>query len=1248
MADIFVTTRDTNGLWQVSNAFKTELAKLSGAEPVWKVFFTPTENQADWVEIDGLIKTGSITQQVERELHTYMAMSCSLTFDNSKGQWNRRGFWQNQIGKTLKECKITDSTKDSIEGLERAKYNIVVNYKTPWEEYNTGKPRARELYVSKDGKKLFVATEGSSVADRAIFMKKEGLWIQIGNPLNYDLFEKKFFSEKDGNIFFGCGRRILQIRTDNNLYSEFEFMMGQVSILGMILFQNNFLLYIYDAFNEYSSTKYAIYSLDIASSSLTKIQEISTPEGAYVMEGTFLFKDDKLWFANADRLFVWKGKKFKKFCDLPSLGQDYARRLCICQDILFITDRWRLWKVTETGIVSVAIFSPYTITDLLALEIDKMLLFLDTQTVIKQYDAKKNFTNLEISLPILNTSTRACKYENTLYISQWNSGKIFNAKIRSCSVYKNNTFIKKVDIISDGIEEHTSIIEGMTLVFNQDSIKNDMAIINLGWFADRNIYEEKIRLWKGFRLPNGDCEYVPAFTGMIDRVSISDIGATANIFLIDLNKKLLQVTAEKVTMDNSDGTLTTKLNVSDEIPAEDGGGRGLLKTATRIHVMPPIDKFPSSGKIKIGNEIIAYTVKETILGTYFDGCTRGADLTNSSAHRDGSKVENYQWYIAPRMDRAVERLITEANITDYQIDETITQTDFKHFSYHGKTPAYPPFGVCRCICYDNTRRVYWMGIDDKLYMWKNGIWIFKKSMAGYIYQIAVREGTDYLYLVVCSLTWVNIDDQDTPEDYENIGIFKLCKYNTNDNTVNYYTNDNYRPFYAVNVGPYEYFPDARWIADSRQGFIIDNDKLFFCYYKIPFGPGTLEYGIASLDLATDIFSTIINYRTTPGFSYASIRRLALTKGESNICYAIGGTKVGGIGRTFLHSINTNTLVVTQLHYIDNTDTDSVSPYYSIPEIVFLSDGTQKKIFSVVCDYQHNFGTGVSEYFWKIVVWHYTTSWNVYLLKKFAKDSTVNLLDDCPRSFLLVGNVIYFLLGTGYSQGTTYKLYFLQFSDNIVDVGIPIAGEKGTPCNLLYIPAIGDIPEKLFGVSYPQYILWQYSTEAVISAFNQADFRASYGVTPISSLLKSFAIASNFMSYFDELGKYYFVKKGIGENVIIGFAEEDITNLQEEGGNLAEYPIINKAVVVLLDGTTQIYELPPSHPSRVKFGLETIEMSNPWINNPGVAYGIAKELVETYAMPKPLLSGKIRWFPLLMLNRLITLIKPSLGIWIKPK
>ncbi|MBU0650233.1 right-handed parallel beta-helix repeat-containing protein [Patescibacteria group bacterium] len=811
--------------------------------------------------------------------------------------------------------------------------------------------------------------------------------------------------------------------------------------------------------------------------------------------------------------------------------------------------------------------------------------------------------------------------------------------ITICKIWKDGVALPDQPIIPDGTTENTAIITGMTMVFDTATAHLDEAQVGNGYFANRVVFEENIRVWKGFEYESGGKEFIPAFTGMIDKVSTNDINGKATISAIDYNKKLAQITAEKVTMDGSDGSLTTKLNVSEPI----SGGKGLTSTATKIPVLAPIDKWATTGKIKIDDEVISYvSIINTTDDKSFNGCIRGADLTTPAEHNDGTIVENWQWHIAPRMDRAVEALVQEAGLTDYQIDPTITEANFEHFSYHGKTPSNPPFGVARCMCYDSDRDQYWFGIDDKLYLWKDGVWTDKgkPEEGSYIYQIAVWESNGNVYFVTCSKKDIFSDDFKTPASLT--GTSKLWKYNVLTETSSAYA-DSQKPMYGVGIACHN-VNFIYWRMDSRKGFVITNSTLFFCFDTNP--GGASSKGIACLSLTTDVFTTTIDYNTIDD-KEPMAGSITLTR-DDTIIYATGSTT----RKTYMHSINTSTLAVT-LVWSWNYG------HASIPEIAHLSTGE----FVVLSLHFYAWWNGAMSIEWDNrcymeIISATGTSLKIYTYREGAV-SSLDKVDDVPRSIIPdCQNVVdwqknqaselIFFLGTDYQDGTAHKLYRLQgatMSYAIADISLLGFEQKGASSNLLLIWK--NSIRYLFGISFPAYILWQYSENSVITAFNTTDFRANYGVTAIDSILKNFAMASGFLAYFDELGRYYFVKPALTGDVIVGFVASDITELKKQDGNLADYPIINKAIAQLFDGTNQIYELDPTHESRVKFGLETTSIGNEWLNNAGVAYGLAKELVTNYCLPKSTIEGDLRWYPILNLNRLTCLANKPLGIWYKP-
>ncbi|MEW6607812.1 MAG: right-handed parallel beta-helix repeat-containing protein, partial [bacterium] len=794
-----------------------------------------------------------------------------------------------------------------------------------------------------------------------------------------------------------------------------------------------------------------------------------------------------------------------------------------------------------------------------------------------------------------------------------------------------------------GNEVRNALGSNTTIKLNPNRSLSDKAIIRLGIFTEWKVFLDRLRLWKGFEINPNWKEFIPAFTGLVQDISI--IKGMSTISAIDYDYNLQKVTAEKVTMDNSDGTLTTKLNVSDEIPDAEGGGKGLLKTATKIPVLPPIDKFPSSGKIRIDEEIITYTSKiETTDDTSFNGCTRGADLTTAVAHKDGAEVKNYQWYIAPRMDRAVERLMQEAGISDYQIDQTITNADFEHFSYHGKTPSMPPFGVARCMCYDATQDQYWFGIDNKLYLWKDGVWTLKKTLGvgigdvnDWIYKIAVWENNGNVYFVTSRkheifTAWYRTPYNNGYDAHTGLN-FDLWKYDISSDILSIYSTVN-KPMYASTLGCYvtSSYVLVQWVVESRKAFYIFGDRLYYIYCEDSISSSAYK-GIAYIDLISDTIVTLLTTQFVAvgciNFSSPCLNSWAIITLQWDIVYRLN----------FLFSPPTVTFL---------KDFPGDVAYFGIgtPELEARMEevvGGGQLVKLVYTTFYYTTDGGTVNY-WRICSIRFSTpdtpegdttsyiSWRE--IKRYSNYDAITLdnVDDGPRSFARQsgGSRVYFALGTGYKSGSAHKLYQIidisptTDTESIVDIGIPIAGEKGQTSDMLLV-SIGGI-EILYAVSYPSYILWQYSKEAVISAFNQTDFRANYGITRISNIIKDLAEASGFKAYFDELGIFYFQRPETSGNVKVAFAEKDIKSLSVRDGDLSAYPIINKCVVSLLQGNTKIYELSETSLSRQNYGLEVLSISNAWLNNEGVAYGLAKRMVELYQLPSNLATLDLRWYP----------------------
>lgn len=1251
--NIFYKEKDANGLPAgFLSAAGEQLSRLSGSEPVWKVFWTPSEEEANWVEIDEVVSISSIKQEVERELHTFMAMSCNLTVDNTKGQWNRRGFWQNLSGDSLLECRVTDTSKDSIEGLGKAEHYISPLFCDHWTTAQPYNLYPHTLYVTDDKTTLYVGFGISYTYYDRIAKKQGGVWTWVSS--DWLGGAARNFTEIDGIVYFSTEDKISNI-VDNIVYQIYQ--EDDMFVLGMTTY-NGRLLFFADR-KVGGIIQQGIYTINADGTGLTTIQTINRIPSIRV---SFAWHNESLWLATADKVYIWQGTQFVIVASMPDIATE-PKKLCACQDKLFINHTSggynNIYSITEDGIQS-EVYYPHiiygSITDLIPIGVDKMAIFLSGKREIFQYDAYVGWLTQprsKVLLPIATPSWGAW-YQDELHIIRHGSKDVYTPIFDGCIVYKDDDMpIEKTGIVVDGIAENTSIIQGMSMVINNQRM-NDYWYVNLGWFGSRNIYEEQVRIWKGFRVDEYN-HLVPAFTGLIDGITVSDTGGTAEITLIDRNKQLAQVTAERVTMDGSDGTLTTKLNVSVELTATGGSGKGLPKGATKIPVLPPIDKFPASGKIKIDNEIITYASKiETTDDTSFNGCVRGVDMTIDDNHSDNTLVSNNQWYIAPRMDVAVQQLIDEAGISSSSIEKTITTAAFDHFSYHGKTPSVPPFGICRCMCYDTTRDQYWVGVDDKLYLWQNMDWMLKATpeAGSYIYQIAVWEDTGDVYLITCSNNSQVRGWRESVSGFQN--ACKIYKYRLSDGYMSTINTGACPPVcltkYGVNATNTSPF-GCMYQADSRRGFCIVQGKLFYTYDVNPHDHQNSAKGIAYLNLTTNIITSMIDYNVLNGqYGDTSTVGFALCQHDNNTVFAVGeyyfydGFTQGY--RLQLHSIDATTLVVTQLF---SRDLLNPTPDYVFRQGITEITSLHERVFIVAMGYNWWMsGSGNDD----------TSIWGLFIVdlagvirQSWLYSQSLNIsenTDDSDRSFLRVGGLdgwIYFTHGTAYYHGCDYKLQKINAAGIKIDIGIPVTNQIGTKSQL----CLGQIEgqQVILGVAAPAYILWQYSKLAVISAFNNNNFTANYGITAISSILKSFAISSGFLSYFDELGKYYFVKSS--ENIVLtGFAEDDITNISEAGGNLAEYPIVNKAIVTLFDGTTQVYELPVTSESKIKFGLETMSLSCEWINNMGVAAGIAKEIVDRYQLPKPVITGVVRWYPYMKLNSLITMIKPSMGIWVKPR
>lgn len=1411
MADIFVTNKDANGLWAVSDDFKTELTKLQGSHPIWKAFFINSSE-----EIKGIISVGTIRQEVERELYTYRAQSCSLEVANNKGQWNEKGFSKNIIGESLTSCYLTPPRKD-ICGLDKGEYELRVEQSDTvssfWEnQISLTNRNIERVYTTKRGTEMFCFenNKGSLGGNKMYLYKKGTGWsditfgLTLGNWRNIFCMETTILSSGIVSeivyIYYEApiSRYIILYNLTDNSVSIKGTNLSGLSGRAVGLYKNEMIMYAKNAF--VSPPEWGIYTIgdpmkltdtptDVGK--IKKLVSLSPPSSEGDDFGGFMeILDGVIWIGTSDKVYKYGPFGNKTEADWDLTPVNFKQTSCIGLSDVWFRYGAKIYKLNDkTGMTfigsigstngSIRSYKNFIFHNRINANINRIYkwdyiteTWIDTET----YYSFGEFAIKEF-----------CFFDGTLWIflKDISNGRTEKYLLKYVELWKNNTKVGCFEVIFDDTSKNLSIINGLTLIFSQKAQYLDRAFVNIGYFANRNIYEENVRIWKGFKVlysgnldlgeavdntnfawetggsanwfnqtavffygedaaQSGDitdqqstfikakvmgpgnlsfywkvssevdydflsfyiddvlqnkisgqvdwqqrvysitsgehtlkwtyskdesfsyysdcgwldkveftgsnyyplCEYIPAFTGMIDTVQIRDIGGIATINLIDYNKKLSQVTAERVTMDGSDGTLTTKLNVSDTI---DGGGKGLLKTAIKIPVLSPIDKFPTSGKIKIENEIISYASKiETTNDTSFNGCIRGVDLTSPSAHRDAGQVENYQWYVASRMDKAIESLLTKADITDYQIDETIIQADFKHFSYHGKTPNMPPFGVIRCMCYDKVRNNFWIGIDDKLYIWKNGIWTLKGTpeAGSYIYQIAVWDegvgNNGNVFFVTCSLKDIVIARWRNPTVYN--GAFKLWKYNILTSIFSAYTTLE-KPFYATLIaymGGHDLSgsPDiwAKWRVDNRKGFFIASNRLFFTFFTSFNEAYYTNVGIAYINLTNDLLSIVIQ-----DLYFVGAFCMTLSPDKSYIYFLTCYTNTTAI-RKISASIPTNiTLLGT---YPGAT--------ISIPEMIWFNEGGINKIAYVFLWYNvyPNIPNGENQ--WKLYICDenapYGVNSVVYLYTKSPSGGDLAYIDDCPRG-LTIGsawNEFYFILGTDFSNGTALKLYKIDIFGERYDIGIPIMNEKGSSCNLLYVPANESIPEKFLGISYPSYILWQYSTQSIISAFNQGDFRANYGINPIKNIIEDFALCANFLAFFDELGKFYFVKKSTTGTILIGFSEKDITNINYEDGNIAGYPIINKAIVETFDGKNKIYELDSAHPSKVKYGLETYTVSNSWMNNEGVAYGIAKELVEKYNLPKAILKVELRWYPLLILTRTITIAKPSMGIEIYPK
>ena len=1254
MSNIFVKTKNTNGIWNVSDSFKTELAKLSGAEPCWKVLWTPTENEADWIEVGGLVSVGSIRKEVERELHTFMAMSANLVFDNTKGQWDRRGFWQNLSGDFVTECRITDETKDSIEGLGTDEYYLEAGYDGNW----IGQALvlfAWRMYTTADGERLYAGCSG-----RVMRLQNE-TWTEVPNTQGYDISHKdKLFLEANGNVYFSSGNKIyrdygsfffLTKDLSVSLYKRLPYGFYVTHLLGMGEWGGMIFLYC-----RYNDGYHDIICTDTCFDPICHLSQVS---GAINIFGDFISHNGEFYLATNNSIYQYTDSSFALIASMPDNATE-SKKFCICQDKLFINHTSaaynRIYSINEEGIVIEKDYNHPTygsITDLVPMSIDRMLIFFSGTRKVEEYTPKNGFhlpTNGEIYTKIA-AATQGAIYKKHLFAAQWvygTSKAIFNR----CLVYKNHAYLKSVHIYQ--YYEHTNIIAGMTIVFDFKGYYRDCTVVNLGLFGSRNVYEEKIRIWKGYKLANGNYEFVPAFTGMVDRVDTSDTGGTATVSLIDLNKKLAQVTAETVTMDGSDGTLTTKLNISTALEATGGYGKGLPKGATKIPVLPPIDKFPTAGKIKINNEVITYASKiETALDTSFNGCDRGADLTIDDNHTDGATVSNNQWYIAPRTDMAVERLLQEANITDYQIDTTTTIADFEHFSYHGKTPPMPPFGVCRCMCYDAVRDRYWMGVDDMLYLWQDSVWTLAGVVeaGSYIYQIAVWEDNGEVYFVTCSnngkytQTWDN-----DMSDY--INTFRLWGFIPDTQlffAINSTIGENYL-FYGISTG--WAWGDVRYTdynALPAGGFFIGtgaaNGRLFF---KTIFVQSRWYEGPTIKSVWYRFGACYLNLTTRE--VVAAMNDVSLLERSNAISCPCDADTTGAV-----------LIVATPVSNSRNIQIDSYSATGDRirRRIISISNLTMPVVFISgilaisPCSLSH-IDYAIALFYWQSdrVSRHETISIVCYVtdytdvaitLSTSAIVDQRSPLPDIVLNFIIRNGDSYFVKG---NPSKLHRIHREGLAVNLLDIGTTVVGQQDTASSLCLGMMEGQ--QAILGVSAPSYALWQYSKHSVISAFNSADFTANFGITPISEILKSLAISSGFVGYFDEFGKYYFVKTTSAADILAGFAENDITQIAESSGNLAEYPIVNKAIVSLFDGTTQIMELPITSESRIKFGLETMTLSNPWLNNAGVANGLAKEIVAGFALPKSILEMSVRWYPMLQLNKVITIIKPTMGIWVKPQ
>jgi hypothetical protein len=1231
----------------VSGEFKTELMRLQGAEPIWKVFFlNPPE------EIKDVIKIGTIRQQLERELHSITAMSCILTVDNSKNQWNPRKFKQKITETTISPQTTSHKIKlyPSFTNSVTKDWNCLDFYSNP----ATFEPWIENILVTVEGTTFL----GTSYQGKMLVIK-DAQYVVPFTGVEPSAPYRYCWAEANGKYYLAVDKYIGELSEPykNEFLLKYTYPYTDMTIYDFAFCDDDNRFYLAYRYKHTDGRYY--YNVDIFNSEFSLLKTITlemTLDTTHLESALAVLNGYCYWALKCSVYRIEKNLSGAwHLVSFPTIwfkaDQMYAHN-----NKLFIISRIAngniLWIYNlNDGISTKYTLAGYVATMCLHKLTNSLYVFIRNpswQRYIHIYKTNQDDPQYDEIL-----GAEYLKIDEDMSVRP-NGKTVATYYFRSVVYHPRGQFLA----IEHGSRSSTEC-KDWYIPAKCQSIHTDFLYLpeilfgyaELGYFRYRTVFEEPVRIWKGFKRRDGIEEYIPSFTGIIDEINTM-IGPKAEIRLIDYNRRLQQYTAEKVTINQSDGTLSVKLNMSEDIG---NGRRGLKKSTTEINVVGDLSLWKNSGYIKINEEVIkynSYTIQEQNRGT-FHNCERGVELTTATTHDDGETVFNHVWYTAPKTSTIVKKLLDEAKITEYEVEDIMIQSKISQFSYNGMTPDVPPFGKARAIVYDSIRNHFWIGVDNRLYQWKKGIWNYISSFTNsvslnpnYITHLAVEEKSGNV-VIFC-----------TDSQYDSLIKFSsgipfpyiFCRdavdsylYDYKNKTI---SNLRLSHAYAVRVHTgvksvqYAYW--WRGIDTRKRIYIIDN-KLFYIFGSWSGTTKVTNGGIAVCSLVPPYtIQRIVNYGVENDDAYGVFCDSIELCEYQNKLYTFGCRVRDTEGYTFfLYEIDPKTLSTTLLASTSPTWTPKHDATYTCAQI-HERNGikyilTNKTEFNLDADSTEN----------KLLMMPFDDLNNEIIIKKYLKSFNEHVDDTTSALIRLTDTKYYYFTGTAYVKGAFSKLYILEdVNENfqIIDIGIPVKSDKGLVSNLCY-----DLKnDVLYGVTAPSCTFWQYGKQALLSTFNQSDLKANFGTETIYALLKNIAIASGAFSYFDELGIYHFKKRNINiQQPTVLFVEDDITQIKEENGNLAQYPIMNKVIVQLFDGSYEKYELPDNHSSKKKYGIETKVITNPWMNTPEIAYQLAKNMVEMYALPKPLLQGKLRWFPILQVYQSLILQYDKFGCIVSP-